>query len=107
MTFKQTQESTEYLKIKPALGSRAPPVTKEPLSADRPTQLLPLAVPYYPSQDSTPRSFLRHTRGMSCCTQTSTHGGGSEGKQAYLDVASSTSQPKSQAVLLSWPQGVT
>lgn len=80
---------------------------KEPLSADRPTQLLPLAVPYYPSRDSTPRSSLRHTQGMPCCTQTSTHGGGSEGKQAYLDVASSTSQPKSQAVLLSWPQGVT
>lgn len=102
MTLEQTQESTEYLKMKPGVGGRAPPVTKEPLNTDRPPQLLPL-VQCYPSQDSSPGSFRRHT----CYSQTSAQGKGPEGNQVYPGVASFISRPKSQAVLLCWPQRVS
>ena len=52
-------ESTEYLQIKPRVGDRAPPVTKESLNIHRPAHLLPLAVQSCPSQDSSPESFLK------------------------------------------------
>lgn len=86
--------------MKPGVGGRAPPVTKEPLDTDRPPQLLPLVVQCYPNQDSSPESFRRHT----CYSQTSARGEGPEGNQVCPGVASFTSWPKSQAVLLCWSQ---